>query len=118
MSKYELGDPIGLSDYAGEPILVGDVVMCFDERDPTGPWKYHFTTIGEGTLRCENANNVYMWEPPIINLGPYWRLLAKENYDNVNGRRMLIQDPDLEYHWHTTRAEAVQQCIDELKGDE
>jgi hypothetical protein len=114
--KYEIGEPIGLSDYSGEPILVGDVVMCFDKERPLSPWKYHFTSIHEKELRCENANNLYMWHPPIINLGPYWRLLAKENNDDVNGRRLLIDDSDLEYAWGTTRAEAVKRCIDELKG--
>lgn len=116
MSKYEIGHPIDLVDYAGEPILVGDVVMCINERDPNGPWKYHFTNVYELSLRCENANNVGMWEQPILNLGPYWRLLCWENYDEVNGRRLLIDDDALRCNWDTTRAEAVKRCIAELKG--
>lgn len=90
--------------------------MCFSSTDPNSPWKYHFTTVGEDTLRCENANNVCMWEPPIINLGPYWRLLATQHFDRVNGRRLLIEDTDLEYHWKTTREETIKKCVEELKA--
>jgi hypothetical protein len=116
MSKYEIGDRIGMRDYCGREIYVGDVVMCFDEKDPNSPWKYHFTTIGEGTLRDQNANNCYTWNPPIIDLGPYWRLLNLTHCDRVNGIMLVIDDDDLEYHWHTTRRDAAQRCIDELKG--
>jgi hypothetical protein len=115
--KYQIGDEIPIKDYTGRNIRVGDVVMAFEPDRPDSPWKFHFTEIGEDTLRDWAAHNVGMWQQPIINLGPYWRHLALVHYCDVNGNSPLIDDDDLRCNWGTTRREAIRRYVEEAGGD-
>lgn len=87
-----------LWDSAGKEFSVGDIMQCPGNRP-----EYH-AVIKDGyglEIRDLVANNVYMWDPPLVNIGPYWEHLDK------------VSDEDLEHYWQTTREEAERKLKEE-----